>query len=155
FAIVTSDPEVRSADIRIMHLEPARPATTTVPQYRAELVSRLGQSAMNRRMNDKTGKGGTSYLSCRVSAGNQPAAMWQAELSARPQPGAGKWKDALAETAMELQRARAFGFTNDEIEEGRKQMMSGAERAVETESTQPMSLFMSRLNGDVTSGEPS
>lgn len=152
FAIVTSDPELRGEDIRVTRLEPARPPVATVPQFRAELVARLGTMAMNRRFDDKTSRGGTSYLSGSVSQGNMGGAIYTAELSGRAEPG--KWKLALNELAMELQRARAFGFTAKEIEDGKKQMLAGAERAVETESTVQAGALIARMNNAVADKEP-
>src|SRR4029453_899242 len=49
---------------------------------------------------------------------------------------------------------RAFGFTPRELDDVKKELISGAERAVETESTQTSSALMNRLNGSVTTGEP-
>ncbi len=152
FAIIASDPEIRSEQLRITRLEPARPPTTTVPQYRADLVASLGSMAMNRRMDDKVSKGGTNFLNAGVSMGNESRTLYAAEVSARAAQG--KWKPALEEMALELQRAREFGFTTREIEDARKQMMSGAERAVETEATTPAQTLIGRLNGDVADGEP-
>ncbi len=152
FAIVTSDPEVRSEEVQIVRLEPARPPTTTKPQYRDDLVIRLGEAALNRRLSDKTAKGDTSYLSARVATGNDSNAIYTAEISGRAQPG--KWKAALEEISLELQRARSFGFTAREIDDVRKSLISGAERGVETESTLPAQAIVGRINGGVTSGEP-
>lgn len=152
FAIVASDAELTSESIRISHLEPAHPPTTTVKMYRDELVLGLGQSAMNRRMETKAAAGGTSYLGGRVSSGNETNMMYSVDVSARAT--AGNWKPALQELAMELQRARAFGFTSHELDAVKKQAISGAERSVETESTAPASSYITRMNASVTSGEP-
>jgi len=152
FAIVASDPEVRSEDIQIVRLEPGRPPITTVPQYRDELVAGIAEIAMNRRLSDKVSQGSTSYLSGRVSMGNQGTAVYTANSSARAKPG--KWRQALEEIALEVQRGRMFGFTPREIEDAKKEMIANAERSVETESTTPMQGLMTRLNGAVSSGEP-
>jgi zinc protease len=152
FAIVASDPEIRSEEIQIVRLEPARPPVTTVELYRDELVRRLGTSALNQRLSDKTARGGMPWLSCRVSANNMANAIYTAEVSARANPG--NWKQALETMALELQRARAYGFTQRELEEQKIEMMSGAERAVTTESTTPAQAIISRINGNVTAGEP-
>lgn len=152
FAIVASDPDIRTEDLRIVRIEPGRPPTLTVAQYRADLVARIGESAMNRRLSEKVARGGTSYLNARVSQGNSSNALYTAELSAQASPG--KWKEALAEVALELQRARQFGFTSREIDDVRKQMISNAERALETEPTAPAAVLMQRMNGAATSGEP-
>lgn len=153
FAIVASDAEIRSEDLQIVRAEPARLPTTTVPQYRDDLVARLGVMSMNQRLADKISRGGTSYESARVSLGNDANAIYTAELSARAAPG--KWRAALAEVAGELQRARMFGFSSREFDDAAKEAMAGAERAVETESTQPAQAIVSRLNRDVTNGETS
>ncbi len=153
FAIVASDPEVRSEDVRIVRLEPARPPITTVPQYRDELVAGVSEIALNRRLADKASQGSTSYLNARASMGNQGTTIYTAEFEGRAKPG--QWKETLSEIALELQRARAFGFTAREVEDAKKEMVANAERAVETESTTPMQGLITRLNGNVTSGEPS
>ncbi len=152
FAIVASDPELTSEDVRVMRLEPAHPPTTTTAHYRDDLVLRLGEIAMNRRLEEKIARGGTSYLSGRVSAGNDATTLYSVELSGRAAPG--KWKPALQELAMELQRARAFGFTARELEDVKKQILSGAERAVETEATVAASSLIGRMNASLVSGEP-
>ncbi|TWT44229.1 Peptidase M16 inactive domain protein [Phycisphaerae bacterium RAS1] len=151
-AIVASDAEVKSEDVRITKIGPPRPPTTSVPQYREDLVARLATMAMNARLGDKVARGGTSYQNARVSLGNDPGIMYSAEMSARA--ASGKWQNALEEAALELQRARAFGFTQREFEDATKEIISGAERAVETESTIPAGALIGRLNGAVTSEEP-
>lgn len=151
FSIVASDPEVRSEQIRITRLEPSRPPVTTVQGYRDELVARLATQAMNRRLDDKVSRGGTSYLSANVGTGNQAGVIYTAELSGRAAPG--QWRAALRELAMELQRARAFGFTAREIDDVKKSILAGAERSVETWATQPASGLIGAMNSSVASGD--
>lgn len=152
FGIVAHDPEVRTESLTITRIEPPRPPVTTVPLYRDELVASIGQSAMNRRMSDKVARGGTSYLSAFTSAGTDSNALYAAELSARAQPG--KWKEALQEVSLELQRARAFGFSARELAEVRAELISGAERAVETEKTRPAQQIIGSINNNLANGEP-
>lgn len=152
FAIVATDPELRSEEIRISRLEPARPPTTMTWQYRSDLVLRLGEGAFNRRLSDKAAAGNTAYVSTRVSAGNESNALFEAGMTTRASNG--KWREALEQSALELQRARAFGFTTREIDDGRKEMLSGAERAVETEATLPAGAIIGGINNAVATGEP-
>jgi len=152
FAIVASDPEVQSEQVRISRLEPARPPTTTVPQYRADLVAQVAQLAFNRRIEAKLAGGGTNYLDGNISMGNSANAIYTADLNGRPAPG--KWRAALEELALELQRARAFGFSSREIEDTQKQIVARAQRAVETEPTRPASALIARINRAVAAGEP-
>ncbi len=152
FAIVASDPEVRAEEVRITHLEPGRPTATTIPGYRADLVGDLGTMALNRRLSDKSSRGGTSYQNAGVSLGNDPRSIRSAEMWGRSSPG--KWKETLNEISLELQRARAFGFTARELDDARKEIISGAERAVQTEATVPSAALIARMNSRVTDGEP-
>ena len=151
FAIVATDPELRSENLRIVHVEPAHAPTTTEPQFRDDLVMRLGTSAMNQRLSDKAKGGQTAWLNARVSTGDDMGVLHTAETSATARPG--RWAAALAEIALDLQRARAFGFTAHEVDDVKKEILSGAKRAVETEATQPMSSFIQRMNGAVASGD--
>ncbi|MEK7466490.1 MAG: insulinase family protein [Planctomycetota bacterium] len=152
FAVVASDAELTAEDIRIMRLEPARPPATTLALYRDALVVRVGESALNRRLEAKISRGGTSYLIGRISSGNDASTLFSTELSGRAAPG--KWKAALQELALELQRARAFGFTAGELGAVKKQILSDAEREAETVSTVSASSHISRMNGSIESGQP-
>ncbi|MGH7179209.1 MAG: M16 family metallopeptidase, partial [Tepidisphaeraceae bacterium] len=152
FGIVASDPEIISEEVRISTLEPVHPPVTTVEQYRDELVLRLGESAWNRRLGDKVDNGGTSYLNARISSSDDARAIHSAEVSARSNPG--NWQKALAEVGTELQRARAYGFTDRELDDVKKNMISGAERAVETAATTPAQGLISRMNGTIANQEP-
>lgn len=152
FAIVTSDPEVQSEELQIVRIEPARKTTLTVEDMRSDLVATLGEMAFNRRLDDKVAAGSTNYQNVNVSSGNQSNTIYMTELSARAKPG--KWKEALAEAALELQRARKFGFTSKELDDARTEILTGAQRAVETESTAPAQAIIGRINRDVTGGEP-
>jgi zinc protease len=152
FAIVTSDPEVRSAEVRILRIEPGRAPVTTVPQMRAELVERIASSAFNRRMGDLVAAGSTKFQNCNVSMGTDSGVLYSVEFSARSQGDS--WKESLNEMATEVRRAQDFGFTDHEVEAVRKELISGAERAVETESTIPAAQLIARINNDVAAGEP-
>jgi zinc protease len=149
FAVVASDPNVTSEEVAIRRLEPARAPTTTVAQFRDDLVLGLAAAALNRRLEDKIGAGGTSYVSARLSSGDQARTLHSWELSGRAAPG--RWKAALEELSLELQRARTFGFTEREIDDRRRDLVTGAELAV---STNPVAqTLITRMNGHVTDGE--
>ncbi|MHB8971455.1 MAG: M16 family metallopeptidase [Pirellulaceae bacterium] len=152
FAIVASDPEVKTEEIRITRLEPARAPTTTVEQLRDDLVATLGLLAFNRRLEDKIAAGNTSYLSGDVSLGNELGVIYTTELSGNAKPG--KWQQALEELALELQRGRLYGFSEREIEDAKKDNISDTVRQVETESTRPASDFLRRMNQSISDGEP-
>ena len=152
FALVATDPEINTEDVRIARLEPARPATLTEKQYRDDLVASIGTSVLNRRLSEKAASGDTAYRNARVALGNRANAIYTAEISGSA--NAGKWRETLNEIALELQRGRAFGFTQREIDVVKKERISGAERAVETAATTQMSGYVSRINNNLVTGEP-
>ncbi len=152
FAIVTSDKEIRTGSLRIVRIEPARPATTTVEQFKDDLVQRIAESCFDRRMRDKIDAGAISCENIGVSSGNDSNALYSVEISASVAPD--KWQQGLQDMATELNRARTFGFTAREIADAKKAIIAGAERAVETEATAEAATIMRRINNDVGAGEP-
>jgi len=152
FAIVATDPEIKSEEVQITRIDLPRPPVTTEAQYRDDLVGTIGQMAWNERLSDKVAAGDTSYSSARVSAGTDAGVIYNVDLSARAKPG--KWKEALAEAAMELQRGRAFGFSQRDIDDVKKQLISSAEWAVQTDATASAQALISRVNSNVADGEP-
>lgn len=154
FGIVASDPEVRGADVRIVRIGPAKGPTTTVERYREELGLGIAEAAMNRRLRDGADRGGGQgpYLSGRVTSGDQAGAVHSTELSARAKPE--QWQAALEAVALELQRARVHGFSDEEVDRVKQELLSNAERAVEVEDTTPASSMMNRINGRLAADEP-
>ena len=151
FAIVASDPELSSEEVRITRLGPVGPPRTTRAQWRDDLVLRLALAALNRRLEDKIARGGPSYLRADVSAGDQGRQFREWEVSGQAAPG--RWRTALEELALELQRARTFGFTARELDDAKKQALAAAERDVETAETTPASDLVRRMNAAVTTGD--
>lgn len=152
YAIVVTDPEITAANIEISRVDVPRGPAATVPQFRVELIERLSESCFNNRMQDKVSRGGTSYQRLNASMGDSSKAVRESGVSAGCEPA--KWKEALSDLAMELQRARTFGFTSREVENAKKRLMAGAERAVKSEATTPSKGLIGRLNRDVGAGEP-
>lgn len=152
WSIIATDPELTRATISIRRIDVPRPPTTTEQQLRTDLVEGLAQAAFGRRMQEKVAAGKASFLSFGAGAGNQLSAMWVANATANGEPA--KWRTILAEMGEELQRARAFGFFDTELEDARKDLLADLERSARTEATASASLFMSRMNQSVGSGEP-
>jgi zinc protease len=151
-AIVASDPELTSASVSVMRISKPTPPTTTYEQARVELVDTLGTYCFNRRIQAKLGEGGTSYLSMRASASNMFNAARMVDVGADGKPE--KWKDMLAELGTDLQRARLHGFTQRELDDIKKELMSGAERFVEQERTMNAGMILGRMNRTIADGEP-
>ncbi len=152
YAIVASDAEITNGEIEFSRIDLPRGPATTVPQMRTNLVEALAEQCFNTRMRDKVSRGGTSFQSLSASMREDSNVLRESNLSARCEPG--KWQQCLADAAMELQRARKFGFTAHEVDTAKKPMMTGAEQAVKTEATTPSKGLIGRINAAVGSGGP-
>jgi zinc protease len=151
-AIIASDAEIKQASIAINRVEPARAPSTTVADYRRDLVELIGTWAFNRRIENELAKGGTSFLSAFAGSQqiNQAMVIHQAAATGEPK----NWKAMLDELAVHLQRARLHGFTEDEIADARKALIAQAEQGVQRESTVPARAMLARMNSDIAAGEP-
>jgi zinc protease len=152
YAIVASDPEITSGSIDITRVDVPRGTPKTVPQFRTNLVESIAESSFNTRMTDKVSRGGQSFLRLNASMRESSNIIRESGISASCEPA--KWKDCLASAALELQRARKFGFAQRDIDDAKKRMISQAEQAVAHEATTPSRGLIGRINGDVGSGAP-
>jgi zinc protease len=150
--VVVTDAEIRSADISFNRLSPAKPPTTTVGQMRGDLVDLIGTWAVNRRLAKKREQGQVSFLNASVD--NQTlfrvASLATGNVTAEP----AKWRDAFKDLATEVQRARLHGFSPQEIADARTELLAGAERQAETESSLEARALLTRYNSNINEGEP-
>jgi zinc protease len=151
-AIVASDPELTSASVGIMNVDRPRPPTTTYELAREELVDTLSTFCFNRRIQAKLSDGGTSYLRQRASASNQFNTLRVREVEAGGKPE--QWKEMLVELGTDVQRARLHGFTQRELDDVKKTLMSGAEDFVERERTMNAGQILGSMNRSLADGEP-
>jgi zinc protease len=151
-AIVASDPELTSAEVGMMIIGPKEPPATTIELARRDLLRTLGSSAFNRRIGAKLNKGGTSYTS--ASAGVQTlfnaGLMRSVSASGKPED----WRAMLTELGEDVQRARLHGFSDQELDDVRKNMIAGLEQFVVQESTMPARVMLNRMNRAIADGEP-
>jgi zinc protease len=151
-AIVASDPEITDASISIAWVRPALPPTTTRELLRERLVDGAAEWVFNRRLQERLMQGKASFHEAGASASDLFSAAQFCSVNASGEPA--KWKDMLAEVAGELRRANLHGFTDQELADARKELISGAERELEVEPTLPAQQLLRSYNESVRSGEP-
>jgi zinc protease len=151
-AIVASDPEIADATIGIVWLTPPRPPTTTEELYREDLLDHLATWIFNRRIYNLVVQGKADFRSGGSSVASlfNAGAIATAAVSGSPE----KWKTMLEQLAVEVQRAKLHGFTEQELGDARKELTAGAERQLEVEPTIPATQILSEINDAITSGEP-
>ena len=151
-AIVATDPELTQAEVSLVRLEPPLPPVSTVAAYRRALIDRLGVWMLNRRLDADLAEGRAAFN--RASASISTWARAARVITADATTTADRWRAALTDLALALQRARQHGFTPAELDEARAAFIAQAEQAAQQEPTQPARALLRQINDAVARGEP-
>ena len=149
-AVVVTDPELTTATVETLSIHP-RTRQETYADFRRRLVDNIGTWIVNRRMQQLIQEGKAAYQSANVrkSAFFSVADQFNAEAEAEPT----NWAAAFRDLLTEMQRARQYGFTAQEVDDAKQAMLSAAERAAQTESTRDAQGFLRDMNRAVTNDE--
>lgn len=151
-AIVAQDKEITRASVSIERIGVPHEPSTTLRQARADAVEFLGVMAFNRRLQEKVAKGDVAFQGGRAGIENMAHVIRIAGVDAN---GEGqKWQQMLGDAGHELARAVKFGFTAQEIDLVRKDMLSELEQGVATESGTENRALLGRMNTSVSAREP-
>ena len=151
-ALVATDPELTQASVSILRVEPPRPPTTTVGQYRRDLVELIGTWVVNRRLHAQLAQGKGSFLGASASIRQEARAIRLVSLEASGKPG--DWRKMLGDLGVMLQRARLHGISDREVEDARSALIAQGEEAREREATLPARAILRQLNGAVARRQP-
>jgi zinc protease len=148
--VVATDPELTTASVETLAILPREPLRT-VADFRRRLVENLGTWVINRRLQQLVQEGKAAYQSARVhrSPFFSVAEQFSAEAEAEPTAWAAAFKGLLAE----IQRARLYGFTEQELADARQATLAAAEHAAQTEATRDASAFLRDMNRAVSNHE--
>ena len=151
-AFVFTDEEYSDGDVEVYGLAAGRPPTTTVEQYRQELVEYLGSWIIGRRFSERIKKGKATYRSARASTFTflNDALLSNASATGRPED----WEKMLEELIMDVHQAREHGFLPQELKLAKRELLADAERAVKTEATRNARRFIMQMNRHLNSHEP-
>ncbi len=148
-AIVATDDELTKADVGFIGVDAAREPVTTEEQFRARLVESMAVQAFNRRLGAKINDSAVSFTTGSAISMDLFGVASLSQMSV--QGDAADWRTMLEEAATELRRARLHGFSQREIDDVRKTLVAGAERASEREATVPATARLGELNAAVAS----
>lgn len=151
-AFVMTDPEMKSCSVEMTNVLPARPPTTTVSQYRRDLVERLGSWIIARRFRQLVQKGEASFLRANASVDDffHDATLVEGQARGEPQ----NWDKMLEQLIVEVSRACEHGFTPHELELARTEYLADAQRDVETDSTRNARAILFEILRAVNDNEP-
>lgn len=151
-AIVASDAELTNAQVGMIWLYPPKPPLTTVESVRDVMIDQIATWCFDRRIQKKVSAGKVSFQGGGAGTNDLFHAARLAMVTVSGEPS--KWKAMLSEIAAETQRARLYGFTEVEVADARKELLSDAERAVEVEPTMNSRSILGIWNGAIAGGEP-
>lgn len=151
-AIVSTDPEFRRGQIQIATMHPVRPPVTTVARMRESLVESLAAAAFDKKIARKRAEGKLSLLSGGAGVQQVAKSLRMHSVSASSEPG--KWREAFADIATELVRARRHGLSGADLEVVKREVLASAERAVETSRTEDAGTMLRRMSSQFIDGEP-
>lgn len=148
-AAVVTDPEVTTARVGWGRLEPYR-KLETIGDYRRSIVEGLGTWAVNRRMRELVQKGDAVFQRGSVSIGSLLGYARSVDID-----GSGKPEDCLSilrAVLLEAKRAVVHGFSDMEMEDAKKALLSDARQAAQTEGTRDSFGVARGLNNLVAEG---
>lgn len=150
--LVVTDPEMSRCSVGMEKIRPGRPPTTTVEQWRVELVEEIGTWIIDRRYQERVDKGEAGYRNARASVYDffHDAVLVGASATGEPED----WSRMIDELVAEVNRVQQYGFTNRELELAKKELLADAERAVRTEPTQDARRFLFQMLSAVNDERP-
>jgi zinc protease len=151
-AIVASDPEIADATVGMVWLTPVRPPIRTEEQFRDDMVDSVAAWMFNRRLFRLVSEGEVAFRTGGSGSSTLYGVAHVATAAVSGDPD--RWPAMLEELAREVQRARIHGFTEQELEDARREMISSAERRVEVEETRPARALLQSMNSSVALDEP-
>jgi zinc protease len=151
-AIVATDPELTRADVSFVRLEPPRPPSLTVGEFRRDVVEAIGASLLGRRFEADAAQGRARFESAHASLYQWPRIARNIVVGAAGRPHA--WREMLADLGEGVQRARQHGFSEREVQDARQALLSEARDAVARDATAPLRSILSAMNRAVTRQEP-
>lgn len=149
-AIVLTDPELTTASVEMVKLQPRTPRLT-VAAYRRQLLERLGMWMVNRRMEQRVQEGKAPYQTASTRQGVFFGIAEQLGAAAEAAPA--YWSAAFRALLADIRSAQHYGFTAEELAIAQKAALAAAEQAAQTEATQDAQAFLGGMNRAVSVGE--
>jgi zinc protease len=151
-AIVATDAELTRADVSLVRVTPARLPSTTVADFRRDLVEWIGPWILGRRLDAEAASGRARYETGGATVHRWAGAVQMATVRASGRPGV--WREMLADLGHLVQRARLHGFSTREIEQARESLLAQAREAVARDATAPLRGVLWEIARAVNDREP-
>ncbi len=124
-SLVITDKEATENTVRIQYPIRKSPPETTLADYRKELIKNLLTMMLTLRLQELTQQENPPFI--RAFSGEETLAPGYKAFTSSAYLGRGGVKPAIAALVQESERARAYGFTQEELERAKKQFHRFAE----------------------------
>jgi zinc protease len=151
-AIVATDAELTRADVSLIRVGPPRQPSTTVGDFRRDLVEWIGTWIAGRRLDAASAQGRARFETASATLDQWAGAVRTATVRASGRPEA--WRELLSDLGQILQQARLHGFGPREVEQARAGLLAQARETVSRDATTPVRAVLSSIHHAVTDREP-
>ncbi len=150
-AVVITDPEETGGTAGIIYISEPGDGTDTVEELRIETIEGLISSAMSRRLAKLVTEGAVPFRS--ADAGIMPLfgemTLTQSEAECEPE----LWDESMTALLIELKRAYKYGFTEQELEDVKAEMLSMLNMFAAQEDTIPSQYILQMIAQFVGNGD--
>jgi zinc protease len=148
---IASDSEAQASTVTLMRTSPTL-EDDRVGDYRRDLVRRLMFQMMNVRFGELARKADAPFLA--AGAGEDTITAKSSATTVGAQAEDGRILDALRAMIVEARRARQFGFSEFELEQGRRRLLSFYETAVAEKGKTESASYADEYIRNFLTGEP-
>ena len=148
---IASDSEAQASTVTLMRTSPTL-EDDRVGDYRRDLVRRLMFQMMNVRFGELARKADAPFLGAGTGEDTITAKSSATTLGAQAEDG--RILDALRAMIVEARRARQFGFSEFELEQGRRRLLSFYETAVAEKGKTESASYADEYIRNFLTGEP-
>ena len=150
--LVITDREATENIVRIEYPVRKAPPDTTIADYRKGLIKDLFTAMLSQRLQELTQQENPPFVM--AYSGEETLAPGFKSFTSSAYLGRGGAGPAIAAMVQENERARLFGFNQDELERAKKGMRRGAEMAYNERDKSDSSSYVREYMGNFLEQEP-
>ncbi|HKP32936.1 MAG TPA: insulinase family protein, partial [Chitinophagaceae bacterium] len=151
-AMVVTDREATNYGVSINYPYEKIAPSTTLGEYRKDIVQQLFTSMLNQRLQDLTQKENPPFLFASTSFGSY--ARGYEGFNAYAAAGTGDVKKSLSALVEEIERVKRYGFTASELDRAKKNRLTFYERAYNNRDKTESGDYVEEYINHFTSLEP-
>ncbi len=151
-SLVITDKEATENAVRIQYPVKKSPPQVTIADYRKDLIKNLMTVILAQRLQELTQRENPPFIG--AYSGEEPLAPGYKSFTSSAYLGRGGVRPAIAAMVQESERARLYGFSQDELERAKKQIFRSAETEYNERDKSESSNYVREYIGNFLEQEP-